>query len=69
MSKSAKWVIIENVKKMRISRKITRENLSLAIGYDNSYISKFEKGKINFSIEVLEKLAEVFEIPMYELFK
>lgn len=41
---------------------MTREQLSLALGYDNSYISKLEKGNINITIDGIEEIAKYFGI-------
>ena len=35
---------------------------------DNSYISKLERGNINVPIDVLQKIAEYFEVEVKDLF-
>ena len=57
MSQAGRNYISQKVKKYRINAGYTREQLSLAIGYDNSYISKVEKGKVNIGIDVIEAIA------------
>lgn len=46
-----------------------KEELSLALGLDNSYISKLEKSKINITIDKIEEIAEYFDVNFIELFK
>ena len=47
----------------------TKEELSLALGFENSYISKLEKCKMNITLNRLEKIAKYFEIEAYKLLK
>ena len=69
MSRNSKNKIAVNVEKLRRKNKLTKENLSLILGFDNSYISKLEKGNINITIEKLDKIAEYFKIETYMLLK
>lgn len=69
MSRNSKNKIAINVEKLRRKNKLTKENLSLILGFDNSYISKLEKGNINITIEKLDKIAEYFKIETYFLLK
>ena len=46
-----------------------KHKLSLILGFDNSYISKLEKGKISITVEKLDKIADFFEIDCYKLLK
>ena len=49
---SNRIILATNVKRLRSKSKIRREELSLALGFDNSYISKLEKGKINIFVNL-----------------
>lgn len=69
MRQNSKHIIAQNVEKMRKKNKITKEKLSLILGFDNSYISKLEKEKINITIEKLDKIADFFEVESYQLLK
>lgn len=69
MSQIIRNIFANNIKKLRLSKKLRREELSLALGYDNSYISKLEKGKINITIDKIEQIAKYFEIEPFLLFK
>ena len=68
MNQNSKKNIARNVEKLRRERKITKEALSLALGFDNSYISKLEKENINITIEKLDKIADYLNVPTKELF-
>ena len=58
-----------NVNKYRKLSGLNKEQLSLAIGMDNSYISKLEKGKVNSTIDVIEAIAKIFDVSVEEFFK
>ena len=62
-------ILADNVRNLRQKSKIRREELSLALGFDNSYISKLEKCKINITIDKLSVLAKYFDIEIAELLK
>lgn len=58
-----------NIKFFREKYNYKREELSLMLGVDNSYISKLEKCKVNITIDKLEQLANIFNIDPVELIK
>ena len=66
---NTKKKLAQNVEKLRKKHKITKEKLSLLPGFDNSYISKLEKEKINITIDKLDKIADYFGIESYQLLK
>ena len=67
MSQDLREIFSQNLKKIRTEKGLKREELSLILGFDNSYISKVEKGKVNITIDRVEKIAEYFEIPAFKL--
>ena len=69
MTNKTRKILAENIEKLRLSKKITKEELSLILGVDNSYISKLEISKINITIDKIEQLANYFEIEVWELLK
>ena len=69
MSQEIRKILANNIEKYRVSKKISREELSLILGVDNSYISKLEKSNINITIDKIEQLADYFEIEVYKLLK
>ncbi len=68
MNQSLRQRIAKNVQKYRIQNGYKREALSLLLGWDNSYISKLEKQRVNITIDKLEQLTNVFEIDITDLF-
>ena len=69
MGQSARKLLSNNIKRLRQQRKLKREELSLALGFDNSYISKLEKCNINITIDRLQSIADFFDVEPKNLFK
>ena len=66
---NARTILAKNVKELRLKNNLKCEELSLILGVDNSYVSKLEKGKINITIEKIEKIAKYFNINVSVLFE
>ena len=66
---SNRYILANNVKRLRSKLNMKREELSLALGFDNSYISKLEKGNINITIDKLSVLADYFSVDLVDLLK
>ena len=69
MSQLIRNIIANNVKCLRTSKGLRREELSLLLGYDNSYISKLEKGRVNITVDKIEQIASYFDVEPYLLLK
>ena len=69
MSQEIRNRIANNVKRLRVDKKLRREELSLLLGFDNSYISKLERGSVNITIDRLSKVAEYFGVDVSFLLK
>ena len=71
MSQDIRQILANNIKNLRTQKKLSREELSLVLGVDNSYVSKLEKGKINITLDKIEMLANYFETEVFKklLFK
>lgn len=69
MNQNIRQILANNIKNLRTQKKLNREELSLVLGVDNSYISKLEKGKINITLDKIEMLANYFETEVYLLLK
>lgn len=69
MSQEIRNILANNIKKLRVKKNLKREELSLILGFDNSYISKLENSKINITLDKLVKIAQFFEIDTYKLLK
>jgi len=57
------------IKRLRILKGVSQEKLALDAAIDRTYISDIEKGIRNVSIEIIERLANYFQISMSELLK
>ena len=68
MCQVGRMQIAEKVKQFRLNNKLKREELSLKLGMDNSYISKLERGRINIPIDRLEQLADFMNIKLADFF-
>lgn len=69
MSQDIRQILANNIKNLRTHKKLSREELSLVLGVNNSYVSKLEKGKINITLDKIEMLANYFETEVYLLLK
>ena len=69
MNQDIRQILANNIKNLRTQKKLSREELSLVLGVDNSYVSKLEKGKINITLDKIEMLANYFGIEVYLLLK
>lgn len=67
MSQDFRKIVAQNVKKLREMKGKKREEVSLALGLDNSYINKLECSNINLTLDKLVKIAEYFEVKPSEL--
>lgn len=68
MSQSPRERVARNVNFYRLKSGYTREELSLLLEWDNSYISKLEKQRVNITLDRLEQLAKIFKIDIINLF-
>lgn len=67
MSQTLRKRIALNVKYYREPKGYKREELSLLLGVDNSYISKLEKARVNITIDKLEQISLILEIDVLKL--
>lgn len=68
MSQDVRKILAKNIKELREKNKIKKEKLSLLLEFDNSYISKLEKGNVNITIDKIEKIADYFGVQVKDLF-
>ncbi|MBS1738023.1 MAG: helix-turn-helix transcriptional regulator [Bacteroidetes bacterium] len=54
-------------KKYRKQKKLSYRKVEAITGIDHSWISKFEKGKVNFEIDTLLKLASGLKVQIKDL--
>lgn len=56
-----------NMKRVRLDKKLTQENVAEGAGLHPNYISSVERGERNISIGNIERIACALGVPMAEL--
>jgi len=59
----------QNIKRIRLKKRMSQGDICRAIGMDRSYMSAIESGKKNVTLAVLEKLANALDVSVDELLK
>ena len=59
----------DNIKRIRLRRKMSQGDICRALEMDRSYMSAIESGKKNVTIAVVEKLAGALDVSVDELLK
>ena len=54
------------LKALRAEKGVSQEKLALSTGIDRRYMSDIENGRRNISLELIEKLAEYFDMKVSE---
>ena len=61
--------VLRNIRKMRIDRELSQENVAFNLKISQSTYAKMESGQSKLSIERLYQLAVFFNLPVEELLK
>ena len=61
-------IVAANVRRLRVERKLTQEQLAHEAGLDLTYVGGIERGRRNPSIEVLGRLAAALAVNPADLF-
>lgn len=56
-----------NVRRVRVARGVSQERLAFDAGVDRSYVGGLERGEMNPSVDVLERLAATLGVAVFEL--
>lgn len=59
----------DNLKKLRLKKKLSQGGLSKILDVDRAYISNIENGRMNPTLSTLEKIARALGISSSELLK
>jgi transcriptional regulator with XRE-family HTH domain len=59
----------DRIKKIRIDKKLTQEQLAWEANVDRTYMNHVENGRKNISIKSLEKIIKALDVSFYEFFK
>lgn len=65
----AKKIFGWNLRKARVAKGISQQQLALEVSIDPAYAGRIERGLENVSINILEALADAVETPMADLFR
>lgn len=57
-----------NVRKVRIQKNLTQQQLATDLRIHKDYLGKIERGKTNFSIAVMMKIAKCLDVDLSDLF-
>lgn len=68
MSKTKKAPKIgEQIREARLQKKLSQAELSKIVGCDRTHLTKIETGRINPTLETLERIAEALGVELYLL--
>ena len=64
----AEALVARNIRRLRVARELSQEMLAVDAGIDRTYVSRLERGLVNPSVAVLEKLARALSWNIEEFF-
>jgi len=68
MTGEARRLIARNLRALRTLRGMTQEDLAAVAEIDRSYISEIENERFSVSADLVEKLAGVLAVEIYEMY-
>lgn len=66
-AKLLRRVVATNLRRIRLSRKLSQEALADEAGLHRTFIGHVERGATNLSLDNLERLADALGVAAYEL--
>jgi len=64
---TARKIIGANIKSLRIKRKWSQEKLAIRSKVSHNFMSQLERGEVNVSIDLLERVAKNLEVDIHIL--
>jgi transcriptional regulator with XRE-family HTH domain len=64
----AQPLVARNLRRLRVARGLSQENLAADAGIDRTYVSRLERGLENPTVAVLEQLANALGAKIVEFF-
>lgn len=58
-----------NLRRLRGERGISQERLAADAGVDRAYVSEIEREEVGATVDTLDKLASVLDVPLGEFFR
>ena len=65
---NAKSLVARNVRKIRVKRGLSQENLAVDAGISGTYLNAIERGIKNPTVDVLERLAAALDAEIVDFF-
>ena len=59
----------QNIKRIRVKKKMSQGDIARALEVDRGYISNIESGKKNLTLATIQKLADALKVSADELLK
>ena len=57
-----------NLRRLRVGRGLSQENLAVDAGIDRTYVSRLERGRENPTVGILDQLAQALDAAIVEFF-
>ena len=64
-----KNIIADNLIKLRKKNNLTQGEMAEKLNYSDNAISRWERGEVTPSVETLEQISHIFNIPLTSLFE
>lgn len=65
----AQALVALNLRRLRVERRLSQENLAVDASIDRTYVSRLERGLENPTVAVLERLAQALGVSIQEFFE
>jgi transcriptional regulator with XRE-family HTH domain len=65
----AQTLVARNLRRLRVGRGLSQENLALDAEVDRTYVSRMERGLENPTVAILERLAGALQSKIQEFFR
>ena len=69
MAESTRKLLGRRIRKLRLQRGWSQEDLAEVSGLHRTYVGDVERAERNISVDNIEKLAKAFKLQVWELFK
>ena len=66
---NSRKVVGINLRTLRNERGLTQEKLSAISGVDQGYIGTLERGRVNVSVDTLDKIGKALKVKTVEFFR
>jgi len=63
---SSKVIVGKRIKMWRKKRNMTQQQLADLIGSDRQYVWNIENGKVNLTLDYIDKIAKALQVPQSE---